>query len=105
MKDILEDVKWLLLLAAAVFVQAALFKAFESLPAGVPFLCAAVIFIAVAAAPYFWPRAALMLLWTLGMLGDFAVRSNPFSLLFAGVGVYHLYRLLKARIHKEPASE
>jgi len=104
MKVVMEDVKWLLLLAGAIFVQMALFKAFESLPSGAPFLCVAAVFVAIAVAPYFWPRSALMLVWTLGMIGDFALRANPFSLAFAGVGGYHLYRLLRARFHKEPVS-
>lgn len=96
-----EDVKWLLLLAGAVAVQMGLLKIILSLESGVQILWGGLILIVLTAIPFFWTRLLILALLTAAAGWDYALRKNPFSILFILVGIYHMYYMIRCWNHKE----
>jgi hypothetical protein len=96
-----EDVKWLLLLVSAITIQMGLLKIILSLPTGFQILAGGLILTAVTAIPFFWTRLVLLTLLTAAAGWDYAVRHNPFSILFILAGITHIYYMTRCWNRKE----
>ena len=95
-EEIMTDAKWLILLIAAASFEMGLLRSIQSLQGDGYFFIMGAVFLAVAAFPFFLPRLVLILAWTAGLGFDFALRKNPFSVLFLLVGVHHAYYLCRS---------
>ncbi len=94
--EVSEGTKWILLLAGACYLQAGLFQWVVSSPDWKLFAAGGVM-VALGILRFYFVRFLAIAGWTAFLIWDFSVRRNPFSIFFAGVGLFHAYKMIRYR--------
>ena len=95
--EVATDAKWLLLFIGAGHLEIGLLQAILSQATAIALVVAGVFYVVIALIPSFWLRFVLIGLWTLSLIVDFAIRTNPVSVFFIVVGVYHVRHMIRGR--------
>ncbi len=97
-EEICEGVKWILRFAGACYLQAALIKFLQSdTTGGCILLGVAAVFFAVAAIKFYFVLLLAIIGWTGFLAFDYVQRYNPFSVIFAVIGLFHIYKMIRWR--------
>ena len=96
-EDVMEDSRWLLLLAGAFGLQVGLTKSLFVLESGFPFFAGSAVLILFGILPFFWTRAIVLSLGTLGLIADLVIRRYPFSIVLVWVCFFQAFHLWRSQ--------
>lgn len=95
--EIKEGVRCVLRFAGACYLQAALVKFVQSQPSAWLLLGVAAVVLGLSAVRVYFILLLAITGWTVFLVLDFLLRANPFSVFFAVIGVFHIYKMLRWR--------
>lgn len=94
-EEISEGVMWFLRLAGACYLQAGLLKLAQENDFGWTLVGAGIGFIVISTVKFYIVRLLAISGWTVFLIFVFFVRQNPFSIFFAVIGIFHIYKMLR----------
>lgn len=102
-EEIMDDVKWILLLTAAITIQMGLFALLLGKEVAFQVLSIGAVYIVGAFIPFYWVRFGFLLVWLGGVIFDYAMRHNPVGIFFILVGLAYAFQMI--RCHDNASGE